>query len=69
MVLGIIGLIAFEMRFNIFGPLAALFGAIGWRKNKDSYALTGIIIGAIGFSISILYWVFVLGFWFWGLGV
>lgn len=66
LVLGIIGLIAFEMRFDIFGPLAAIFGAIGWRKNKDNYALTGMIIGTIGFLISILYWVFVLGIGFWG---
>ena len=41
--------------FFIFSPLAIIFGIIGRKKSKSGMALAGIIIGAITFTILILY--------------
>jgi hypothetical protein len=53
LVMGILSIFIFGI---ILGPLALIFGAIAWGRDRDSFGLAGLILGLI----AVILWVIVL---------
>lgn len=51
LVMGIVGFIMFGI---ILGPLAIIFGAIAWSKDKDKLGLAGLILGIIDLIVPLI---------------
>lgn len=61
--MGILGIFLFGF---ILGPLAIIFGATAWSRDRDGFGLAGLILGLVGFILWILAFIYLYSIGYFG---